>query len=504
MTREAAELHGFSAKGGSVVAILLALVSACSDDDALGTGLGGGASGGGGGDSPTCVPPESEVDGACIAAGVPADGCAAGFSPDANGGCLPILPPAPCADGEVALPGETTCRPLADCGSGTWGLIPKEVGTEHVDPSYAGNDSDGSDARPWTDLQSAVAAADEGDVVALAAGKYPSSLSFAGKRLRVWGRCPQLVELAGESSTDALYLDASGFELHQVALTSVGFGLIVFGATDVLVDRVHLHDTGDVGVLVTTLDGPSGVIIQDSLIERAAAIAVLALSSDIEIKRTVVRDTVENALGPGRGIDAERDVEVRLPSNVVVTGCLVERAHEAATASLGSSLTMIDSAVVETLPQADGRFGLGMAVQYADGEASASIRGSYIGDSHMFGVSVINAAVSLERSSISGVRRQVLGNDFGDGVAVVDTSELASIEISESRIANAMRAGIANFSGHAALDRVALDCNTIQLDGESPFGAHTFDNQGGNACWCGEVSEPCKVLESNLEAPPAQ
>lgn len=420
-----------------------------------------------------------------------------------RGGCVPILPAAPCADGEVALPGETTCRPLADCGTGPWGLIPTEAGTEHVDPSYMGNDSDGSAARPWVDLPNAIVAADEDDVIALAAGAYPTAISFAGKRLRVWGRCPQMVELAGDATSDAVFVDTTGFELHQIAITSVGSGLIVFGATDVLVDKVYIHDTDDIGVLVGTLDAPSGVVIQDSLVERAASLAIVALSSDLEITRTVVRDTVGNELGPGRGIDAERDIEVRLPSNVVVEGCLIEGAREAATATLGSSFTLIDSAVIGTRPQADGRFGIGMAVQYADGEASASIRGSYIGDSHMFGVSVINASLTMQRSTVSGVTRQQLGDDFGDGIALVDTTELGSIEVSESRVADAMRAGIANFSGRAALDRVALECNTIQLDGESIAGAHVFDNQGGNTCWCGEIDEPCKVSESNLQPPPA-
>ncbi len=39
---------------------------------------------------------------------------------------MPILPAAPCSAGQIAVPGDETCRELASCGDGTWGDIPVE------------------------------------------------------------------------------------------------------------------------------------------------------------------------------------------------------------------------------------------------------------------------------------------------------------------------------------------------------------------------------------------
>jgi hypothetical protein len=59
----------------------------------------------------------------------------------------------------MAVPGETACRPVMPCAQGRWGDIPVDGATEHVDGSYAGGQSDGSDARPWTTIGEAVSAA---------------------------------------------------------------------------------------------------------------------------------------------------------------------------------------------------------------------------------------------------------------------------------------------------------------------------------------------------------
>ena len=39
--------------------------------------------------------------------------------------------------------------------------------------------------------------------------------------------------------------------------------------------------------------------------------------------------------------------------------------------------------------------------------------------------------------------------------------------------------GVANFSGTLSLGETTLECNAIQLDGESPFGPNVFDDLGG-------------------------
>src|SRR5262245_50579203 len=70
-----------------------------------------------------CAPGEASLAGGeCQPAGVPAGACGQGFVSDANGGCKAVLPDVPCDPGTMALPGETTCREVMDCGAGPWAL----------------------------------------------------------------------------------------------------------------------------------------------------------------------------------------------------------------------------------------------------------------------------------------------------------------------------------------------------------------------------------------------
>ena len=85
-------------------------------------------------------------DGSCRPAGVPADRCGQGFVAE-SGACSAVLPATPCPPGWMALPGETSCREVAPCGDQTWGNIPVDATTEHVDGNYVGQFSDGTQKR---------------------------------------------------------------------------------------------------------------------------------------------------------------------------------------------------------------------------------------------------------------------------------------------------------------------------------------------------------------------
>ena len=132
----------------TLIILIATCALACSDSDteALTTTSGDGGGGGEGGLGHPCPTSQVLVGGDCVTPGVGADGCAEGFVHDGEGSCEPIFPAGPCGDGEVALPGDTSCQPLADCGDGVWGNIPVESNTEYVDASYPDLDSDGTEA----------------------------------------------------------------------------------------------------------------------------------------------------------------------------------------------------------------------------------------------------------------------------------------------------------------------------------------------------------------------
>ena len=190
----------------------------------------GGAGGAGGGSS--CMPGEvMGSEGACIAVGlqgcatrfVDADGlcrpslarCPAGTIPDITVGCVPVgiqgCAPAfvegdglchpamsKCPAGTFALP-QKGCVPVdgpGGCGTGTWGNIPIDASNVYVDASYAGGDGDGSMAKPVTTITAALALAQTGSRIAIAAGTYNESIGVTTP-VEIAGRCPSMVTIAG-------------------------------------------------------------------------------------------------------------------------------------------------------------------------------------------------------------------------------------------------------------------------------------------------------------------
>src|SRR5688572_7938552 len=119
--------------GGRSILLLAALVGCSAGEDA--------------------PPPQScgagelvDASGACLPPGIEPQLCAAGFEGDGAMGCIAILPSAPCGDGQLARPGELSCRPVGECGEGKW----RDAGVAgpFVDQSYTGTDSDGTEQRP--------------------------------------------------------------------------------------------------------------------------------------------------------------------------------------------------------------------------------------------------------------------------------------------------------------------------------------------------------------------
>src|SRR6185295_6655525 len=83
------------------------------------------------------------------------------------------------------------------CGSGTWGDIAVDASTQHVDQGYTGGASDGTAAHPWTSIKEAIQAAPKDGLVAIAAGTYAEDVEIYDRPVRLVGRCPAMVEVAG-------------------------------------------------------------------------------------------------------------------------------------------------------------------------------------------------------------------------------------------------------------------------------------------------------------------
>ncbi|RLB65496.1 MAG: hypothetical protein DRI90_01900 [Deltaproteobacteria bacterium] len=489
-----------------LLSALLVLVVGCTDGPSVHTtdpGTGAGGSGGSGGAATECTAGEAlDEDGHCQPSGVPAELCPDGFAPNDFRGCDPILPAEPCASGEIAVPGDTECRLLAPCGSEPWAGIPVESNTQHVDGSYGNSDSDGTAERPWRALQPAIGAAEADAIVAIAAGSYPEDVMIHDKSVRLWGRCPELVELTGDLLWAVDIQDASGSEIHQLALTGPAMGLFLEDSVDVLIDRVWIHDTADAAVVLSQANTPCSLRIQDSLVEGAASVGVVMMGGELTVTHSVVRGSLPDLFLPGRGIDIQPSLAGDL-ATLRVVGSVVADNHEVGIAVFGSELTLTDSVVQDTQPrEEDDGFGVGIQLQAFGLPAVADIEGSTIRRNHVTSLTVLGSIVTMRLSTIDDTRSQQSDALFGDGMVVAGTPlSIAELSIDRSAISHAARAGIANFSAVVAISGCALSCNPIDLDGETLDGPFTFDNGGMNACFCSDDVLLCKVLTSNLQAP---
>ncbi len=401
----------------------------------------------------------------------------------------------------MAIPGETDCRPLAPCGDPPWGDIPLEPGAQHVDRSYQVGDSDGSADKPWPSLQLAITAASAGDMIAIAAGDYEETVFFT-KSVRIWGRCPELVSL-NVPPLEVLMFHDDGTELHTVAVTADGPGLVVDGARDVWLDRVWIHDTGDAGVVI--IDAAE-VVVSGSLVERAGAVGLVVLGSALELSETVVRSSrYISGVGAGRGVDVEYYSADELPASLLMHRSVLEGNREVGLAIFGAQAELTDSVVRGTLSRdSDQRFGFGIAIQdSSDGQlpADVGLERVVLEDSHTGGITTISSTARMHRVTVRDTAAQVSDDAFGDGLSLLHANSPAEVTLEESLVAGSARAAIANFSGHIGLGAVDISCNLIDLAGENVTVGYLFEELAPNSCHCGEESRTCKALSTGL-APP--
>jgi hypothetical protein len=520
----------------------------------------------------------------CVRPGIAPDGCAEGFAHDGGYGCVPILPPAPCPAGLMAVPGETECRPIMACGEGKWGEIPVDTSTVYVDAAYLAGDGNGSALKPWPTISDAVSAAPPGALVAIAEGSYYEDVMLGSKTLRIWGICPDKVEVVAlgqgtfcPPSALCIIGGATGSEIHGLSLR--GDGLVISGSEQLLIDRVKVHDTANRGIVIQDTLGVTSVRIVGSLIEQATELGIYVAGASAEVEASVVRATQLSATSNGgRGINVQlscssTSCNPNSRSNAVVRGSLVEQNHYEGIYVMGSDVVVEASVVRGTLPLANGTMGRGIGVSplcigaMCDPSVRADVvvQGSVVEQNHDIGVAVFTSDVLVESTVVRDTQREVAtggmgrgitvqliciasgcyelpaavtirgslveqnrdvgifvgGSDarvestvvrdtraresdslFGDGVAAMEWGAPTSVTLTDARIEESARAGVASFGASVTLARTAIACAALDLDGE-PFEGNNveFADQGDNVCGCPQALNACKLVSTELDPP---
>lgn len=416
-------------------------------------------------------------DGRCQPAGIPPDACGEGFEADDRGGCVARIPEEACPEGEMAVPGGAgICQPVAPCGEGTWGDIPREASTQFVDQAYSGSDSDGTAERPWTTIQQAIDAAEEGAIVAVAEGSYDEDVRIKDKVVRLWGRCPARVTIRGQGKElKAIQVEgagANGTEIRSLAVTGTGTGIEVSGAQDVTVEHVWVHDMSGYGISAVTGKRPTSLVLRRSLVEKNHVVGVLVRGSKATLEGNVVRATQAGS-GKARqrwGIGVVNDEMTLDRSDVTVRSCVIEQNGEAGVLVGGSDATIATCVIRDTRPGEDGTGGYGILVtrNLKTGQhATATVRDCVIERNHQFGVAVESADATIETSVIRATRPSPRGGGgWGIAVTTESTSERASANVHACLIEQNHEVGVFVLDSTAHIEASVIRGTQLSGDGQ--------------------------------------
>ena len=446
-------------------------------------------------------------DETCQLAGVPPEACGQGFLPDSKQGCEPILPPKDCPFGTMAILGETQCHEVAPCGEGTWGDIPADANTQFVDQAYPGSDSDGSMAKPWKTIQEAIFSAKAGATVAVAAGKYVEDVRIQGKPVRLWGRCPAMVEVAGTVAKEASILvagnQASGTEVHGIGITGEKRGLAAISfVTNVLAEHVWIHDAVLSGVHG---EGTANVTVKNSMVEQNRRAGINVIGAEAIVESTVVRATQQGADGVGgAGVQLIDDQTNKQRANVTVRGSHIENNILAGILVLGSDAVIEASLIRATqshplVPNS----GNGVYIQgnSTGKRANVTVRASRVTESHAAGVFVSGADALFETSVFHATQPSPGGNEVGAGIYIRGNSSNghSNVDIRSCLVEQNTMVGIVDAFSDVTIESTIVRTTQVSMLGLAGTGIqiqHNTDNPEDRA----KATIRTSLVEENHQA----
>ncbi len=326
-----------------------------------------------------------------------------------------------CTDGWLADRGE--CVPEA-CGTGSWGDLPVDASTVHVDAS-APDDGDGSAEAPLRSIQPALdlAGSRGGGLVAVAAGTYAETLEFttdhAGVHLA--GRCRELVILdasVGDEGTSGIGIDTwhSEAEVSGLGVVGASFVGVLVGSGEVRLVDLSVEGSGYTGITAyrASTMAPAILEVEGCALVRNAVTGVMAIEpgTEVVLLDTTIRDTlVSGDVAHGLGID------VYGGATLTAERCEVVGSTVGGVVAFdpGTVVALVDTTVRGTFPDGDGEYGYGI-------------------NAHS------GAALTAEGCELVGNTGQgVLAGDRSTSVVLVDTRIQATMPNGHGEYGNGIR-----------------------------------------------------------------
>jgi len=390
--------------------------------------------------------------------------CGPGWALSAAGWCEPVLPEAACGSGMIEVIGDKACQPIGDCGSGTWGKIATMAKTTHVDQSAAAAGADGSAAKPFPTIAAAVAAAQAGGQLAVAAGTYKESV-VVDKPLAIEGRCAAMVKIVGtEQVAAAIVARAAAITLRGVTVSGARQGVRVEGqGREALLEGVAVEGCGQEGVVAVQ---GARVTLRRAVVAKCAGHGVRIVDAQGVVEASAVRDTAAPApdTQQGSGLLAEKLVAA---GKLTVRDAVV-RGNRGAGIVVSGAETLIERTLVsDTVPAGewtewwtewkDGRYGCGVELN----EGSGTIRDSVVAGNRLAGIRAAGSNARIERVLVRDTRPDAEGYSQGI-VARSRGGREVTLEFLGSASAGNLSLGLAVVAGRGTLRDVIVADNGTQ------------------------------------------
>jgi len=382
--------------------------------------------------------------GGCLRVGVEA--CGEGMVEDGRGGCTANIASG-CATNELALAGDSACKPIDDCGSGPFAEVTGDEPTRYVDAAATGGD--GTRTQPFSTIAQAIAGLPSGGRVLLAAGTYAESIELRAP-FSLIGRCSRLVSIAPTSGTASVTVRKPS-TLAGLSITGPGMG--VDANTDLVLRRVSIHDTGSTGArMELTRTGRASI---DSVVVQAATGRGLHIGGgQVEVTRLAVRNTKAGSDGFGLGL-VVLDGNDRVAGDLKISRSFVS--HSIGFAMLvQSTRASVASTVLRDVSPAKNALANGNGIYltpYPGEKASAELTlvGSLVEGARRSGIELRTGTLSM---SSSVVRDIDTGTDEKDGYGVY-VAPTAHATIDASVLEKAAKGGV-YLQGESTLSRTVV------------------------------------------------
>lgn len=415
-------------------------------------------------DGPACAPTFdacegptiAKLGGGCEPVGVMA--CAPGFATDGRGGCNATLPTTPCEPGAIALPGMSSCAPIAPCGEVTGATL-------FVDATSVGGD--GTRAKPFAKINEAVSAATAGAVIAVAAGTYAEDVTI-DKSIRVVGVCPTQVTIRGVVAGEdlgAVMITGANASLERVSVTGPAAGVVVVSAKGVVIDSTRIF-----GVLngVRIRKGAEA-IVRRTVVDGARQFGIVVSGAVGRVERSHVHGTKEEIVSIG--VRVNPDPVSFAPGEVTVVGSLLEKNEYANAEAVSSKMTIEGSVLRDGIPVA-GKYGVGvMAARNTTVKqpADLTVRASIVENNSYIGILTTDSKLLVEGSVVRDTKLEAKDKKYGRGIVVQGNVAAASASVVSSVVEGNQETGI-DANGDAKLSIARSIVRDTKPNGETGTG----------------------------------